>query len=124
MELYLIEANVPDEKKGQELVSLLEDKAFRILSQMGNLCDKPIDNTAVKKCLVKQFVPSGIEFKWQQKIHMSKFATWLRMLADRALPSWQSKDRVEMARNLFINGVLSSTIQLKCCHTGYPARGG
>ena len=35
VELYLKEANVPDEKKGQELVSLLEDDAFRIVSQMG-----------------------------------------------------------------------------------------
>ena len=35
------------------------------------------------------------------------------ILRDRAFPSWQPKDRLEMARNQFINGVLSSTIQLK-----------
>ena len=44
-ELYLKEANVPDEKKGQELVSLLEDEAFCIVSQMG--CDDAIDYTVV-----------------------------------------------------------------------------
>ena len=35
------------------------------------------------------------------------------MLADRSFPSWEPIDRLEMARNQFINGVLSSTIQLK-----------
>ena len=35
VELYLKEANVPDRKKGQELVSLLENEAFCIVSQMG-----------------------------------------------------------------------------------------
>ena len=122
MELYLKEANVPDEKKGQELVSLLEDEAFRIVSQMGFLCDDAIDYTAVKKCLEKQFAPPGVELEWQRKLHMAQqksaeslteFAARLRMLADRAFPSWQPEDRLEMARNQFINGVLSSTIQLK-----------
>ena len=122
MELYLKEAKVPDEKKGQELVSLLEDEAFRIVSQMGFLCDDAIDYTAVKKCLEKQFAPPGVELEWQRKLHMAQqksaeslteFAARLRMLADRAFPSWQPEDRLEMARNQFINGVLSSTIQLK-----------
>ena len=36
---------MPDEKKGQELVSLLEDEAFCIVSQMG--CDDAIDYTVV-----------------------------------------------------------------------------
>ena len=35
------------------------------------------------------------------------------MLADKAYPSWPPKERLEMARNQFINGVLSSSIQLK-----------
>ena len=65
MELYLKEANVPDEKKGQEYVSLLENEALRIVSQMGYLSDDAIDYTAVKKCLEKQFAPSGIELEWQ-----------------------------------------------------------
>ena len=46
VELYLREANVPDRKKGQELISLLEDEAFCIVSQMGFLSDDAIDYTA------------------------------------------------------------------------------
>ena len=98
MELYLKEAKVPDGKKGQELVSLLEDEAFRTVSQMGFLCDDAIDYTAptaVKKCLEKQFAPPGVELEWQRKLHMAQqksaeslteFAARLRMLADRAFP--------------------------------------
>ena len=72
MELYLKEANVPDEKKGQELVSLLEDEAFRIVSQMGYLSDDAIDYTAVKKCSEKQFAPPGVELEWQRKPHTAQ----------------------------------------------------
>ena len=76
----------------------------------------------MKKCLETQFAPPGVEFEKQRKLHMAQqksaeplteFAARLRMLADRAFPSWQPKDRLEMARNQFINGVLSSTTQLK-----------
>ena len=35
------------------------------------------------------------------------------MLADKAFPSWKANERLEMARNQFINGVVSSSIQLK-----------
>ena len=72
VELYLKEANVPDEKKGQELVSLLEDEAFRIVSQIGYLSDDAIDYTAVKKCLEKQFAPPGVELEWQRKLHTAQ----------------------------------------------------
>ena len=43
------------------------------------------------------------------------------MLADRSFPSWEPIDRMEMARNQFINGVLSSTIQLKLLQEQPPA---
>ena len=35
------------------------------------------------------------------------------MLADKAFPSWKANERLKMARNQFINGVISSSIQLK-----------
>ena len=57
VELYMKEAEIPDEKKGQELVSLLEDDAFRIVSQMGLLCADKVEYTAVKTCLQRQFSP-------------------------------------------------------------------
>ena len=86
---------MPDKKKGQELaiVSLLEDDAFRIVSQIGYLRDDVIGYTVVKKCLEKQFAPPGVKFEWQRKLYMAQqksaeslteFAARLRMLADRA----------------------------------------
>ena len=37
VELYFREAEVPEDKRGQELASLLDDEPFRIVSQMGLL---------------------------------------------------------------------------------------
>ena len=122
VELYMKEAEIPDEKKGQELVSLLEDDAFRIVSQMGLLCADKVEYTAVKTCLQRQFSPAGVELEWQRRLHaaqqkstesLTEFAGRLRMLADKAFPSWKANERLEMARNQFFNGVISSSIQLK-----------
>ena len=54
------EAEIPDEKKGQELVSLLEYDVFRIISQMGLLCADKFEYTAIKTCLQRQFSPAGV----------------------------------------------------------------
>eukprot|EP00731_Ephydatia_muelleri_P023225 Em0015g808a len=122
VELYMKEAEIPDEKKGQELVSPLEDDAFRIVSQMGFLCADNVEYTAVKMCLQRQFSPAGVELEWQRRLHaaqqkstesLTEFAGRLRMLADKAFPLWKANERLEMARNQFINGVVSSSIQLK-----------
>ena len=51
VELYMKEAAIPEEKKGQELISLLEDDAFRIVSQMGLLCADTVEYAAMKTCL-------------------------------------------------------------------------
>ena len=72
----------------------------------------------------------GVELEWQRKLHtaqqksaesLTEFAARLRMLADRSFPSWKPIDRLEMVRNQFINGVLSSTIQLKLLQEQPPA---
>ena len=70
VELYFREADVPRDKRGQELASLLDDEPFRIVSQMGLLrVDSGIDYAAVKECLEKQFAPSGLQLEWQRKFH-------------------------------------------------------
>eukprot|EP00731_Ephydatia_muelleri_P034851 Em0081g16a len=93
VELYIQEAGLPEEKKGAELVSLLEDEPFRIVSQLG---------------LAKMHVA-------RQKAGESvlEFAGRLRVLADKGYPSWPPERRLEVARNQFVQGILSSTIQLK-----------
>ncbi len=44
---------------------------------------------------------------------LSGFAGWLRLFANKALPSWTPKQRLEMARNQFVQGIKSSSAQLK-----------
>eukprot|EP00731_Ephydatia_muelleri_P003528 Em0001g3528a len=121
VELYIQEAGLPEVKKGAELVSLLEDEPFRIVSQLG-LVSETVEYDAVKACLVSHFSPDGVELEWQAKMHVARqkagesvleFAGRLRVLADKGYPSWPPERRLEVARNQFIQGILSSTIQLK-----------
>ena len=46
------EAGISEGKMGQELVSLLEDEPFRMVSQLGLLGDSTVHYDAVKTCLV------------------------------------------------------------------------
>ena len=55
------EAGISEGKKGQELVSLLEDEPFRMVSQLGLLGDGTVEYEAVKTCLSKQFALVGLE---------------------------------------------------------------
>ena len=87
---------------------------------MGLLCADTVEYAPVNKCLQRQFSPAGVELEWQRRLHtaqqkktesLTEFAGRLRMLADKAFPSWKAKERLEMARNQFINSVVSSSIQ-------------
>ena len=122
-ELYFREADVPRDQRGQELASLSDDEPFRIVSQMGLLrVDSGIDCAEVKECLEKQFAPSGLQLEWQRKFHtgpqeqaesLIAFSARLRMLVDKAYPSWPAEERLELVRNQFIHDILSSSIQRK-----------
>ena len=57
LELYFKEADVPAEKRGEELVSLLEDDAFRIVSQLGFVGGDGVEYGAVKTCLRSSLHP-------------------------------------------------------------------
>ena len=81
-----------------------------------------IDYAAVKECLEKQFAPSGIQLEWQRKFHtgqqgqsesLIEFSARLRMLVDKAYPSWAAEERLELVRNQFIHGILSSSIYIQ-----------
>ncbi|KAL5482226.1 hypothetical protein EMCRGX_G022523 [Ephydatia muelleri] len=102
VELYFREADVP------------RDKRDGVVSG--------IDYAAVKECLEKQFAPSGLQLEWQRKFHTGQqeqaesliaFSARLRMLVDKAYPSWPAEERLELVRNQFIHGILSPSIQLK-----------
>ena len=101
LELYFKEAEVPAEKRGEELVSLLKDDGFRIVSQLGSIGSDGEEYDAVKMCLKEQFAPRGVKLEWQCKFHSAyqdrqetllEFSGRLRMLVDKAYPSW-SADR-------------------------------
>ena len=99
----------------QELVSLLEDDAFafRIVSHIGYLRDDVIGYTVVKKCLEKQFAPPGFTWHSRRALSLSRSLLhvcecWLIELSFMA-----TERQAGNGSNQFINGVLSSTIQLK-----------
>lgn len=103
------------------MVSLLKNAPFRIVSQLG-LVSKMVEYGAVKACLARHFAPDGVELEWQAKMHAARqkagesvleFAGRLCALADKGYPSWPPERHLEVAHNQFIQGILSSTIQLK-----------
>ena len=118
-EIYLTEAGIPSDKRAKELLSLLEDEPFRVVSQLG-LADGD-DYGALKKQLQQHYAPDGNELEWQFKLQnrqqkpgeaLADFAGELRVMVDKAYPTWSAKSRLEMARNQFIQGLDSASIQL------------
>ena len=61
--MYLSEANIPVGKRARELVSLLDDKPFRVVCQLGLVITD--DYEAIKEELRRQFVPAGNEVELQ-----------------------------------------------------------
>ena len=71
----------------------------------------------------------GNELEWQFKIQnrvqkvgdsLLEYSGDLRMMADKAFPSWPAAQRQELLRNQFIQGVRSSTVQLHAAHERSP----
>ena len=119
-ELYVRQATIPEEQWTGELLPLLEDVPFRIVSQPGLATST--DYQAVVRCLNIQFSPDGNELEWQFRLQqrtqkpeesLIEFSGALGQLADKAYPKWSGEQRQEMLRNHFIQGVRSFSIQLK-----------
>ena len=119
-ELNVRQAKIPEEQWTCELLPLLEDVPFRIVSQQGQATST--DYQAVVRCLKNQFSPDGNELEWQFRLQqrtqkpeesLIEFSGVLGQLADKAYPNWSGEQRQEMVRNHFIQGVRSSSIQLK-----------
>ena len=69
-----------------------------------------------------QYAPDGNELEWQFKLQsrvqkpgeqLVEFAGALCVLVDKAYPKWSAEQVKEVLRNHFIQGVRSSSIQLK-----------
>ena len=118
-EIYLSEAEIPLEKRARELLSLLDDGPFRIVTQLG-LVDSD-DYSCVKEQLQKHNAPKGDDLEWLYRLQnrrqksgepLSEFVGELRMMTDKAYPEWEPKQRLEIARNQFIQGIETPSIQL------------
>ena len=59
-EIYLCEADVPTDKKARELVSLLDDEPFRIISQLGLLTSDDYDS--IKKSYNSSLPQLGVNW--------------------------------------------------------------
>ena len=115
-ELYVAEARLPQDLLGKELLSLLEDEPFRSVSELGLE-----DYETIRDTLRQRYSPEGNELQWQYSLQcrsqkpgesLVDFAGALRVLADKAYPNWVPKQRLEVVRNQFIQGVSSPSVQL------------
>ncbi len=118
--LYARGSGIPDPEWKVELLSLLDDEAFRVANQLGMV--EAGDYAALKAHLIRQFSPEGDDLEWQQRLQnrsqkagesLAEFAGALRMLADRAYPGWEQDKKQELVRNQFIQGLRSATTQLQ-----------
>ncbi len=124
-ELYAQGSGISNTEWKAELLPLLDDELFRIVNQLG-LVDAG-DYADVKASLIHQFAPEGVELEWQHRLQtrtqkagesLSEFAGALRILSDRAYPSWGQEQKQEMVKNQFIQGIRSASTQLQLMREG------
>ena len=119
-EMYVRKAQVDESQWTGEPLPLLDDGPFRVVSQQG-LVDSD-DYEAVTMCLRAQYAPEGNHLEWQAKFHrrgqkadenLVTYVGELRALADKAYPGWTNEQRLQLVRDQFVQGVCSSTVQLR-----------
>ena len=118
--MYARQANIPVDQWVKELLSLLEDEPFGVVSRQG--LENSADYGTVRDCLRQHYAPAGSEMEWQFKLQsriqrpgesLWEFSGALRVLADKAYPRWLPEQRAELLQNQFIQGVRSPSIQLR-----------
>ena len=62
-EIYLSEAEIPAEERARELVSLLNDGPFCIITQLGLVNSN--EYGYLKEQLLKHYAPKGDDLEWQ-----------------------------------------------------------
>ncbi|KAL5489484.1 hypothetical protein EMCRGX_G018578 [Ephydatia muelleri] len=103
----------------KELLSLLEDEPYRMVTHHG--LAQTGDYDAVCDCIQRSYAPLSSELEWQLKVRtrvqkvgesLMEFCGALRGTADKAFPAWPAEQLQDLLRNQFIQGVLSSSVQL------------
>ena len=119
-ELYARQAKIAEDQWTGEVLPLLDDEPFRLVTQQG--FDGSSEYSAVLKCLMDQYNPEGNDLEWQFKFQqrtqkpeerLPEYAGTLRALADKAYPNWPGEQLNELVRDQFIRGIRSSTVQLR-----------
>ena len=119
-EMYVHKVKVDESQWTSELLPLLDDGPFRVVSQQG-LVDSG-DYAAVTRCLRAQYAPEGNHLEWQAKFqrrgqkadeNLVTYVGELRVLADKAYPGWSNDQRLQLVRDQFVQGLRSSTVQLR-----------
>ena len=118
-EMYTQQSDIAEPQRVKELLSLLEDEPFRDVSQHGLL--ETGDYRAVTRCLRQHYARDGNELEWQYKLQtrtqrpgeqLADFTGALRVLADKAYPTWPVEQQQEILRGQFIQGIHSSSVQV------------
>ena len=74
------------------------------------------------RCLRAQYAPEGNHLEWQAKFqrrgqkadeNLVTYVGELRVLADKAYPGWSNDQRLQLVRDQFVQGLRSSTVQLR-----------
>ena len=118
-EMYATQAKIAEDSWTKELLSLLEDEPYRVVTHHG--LAQTDDYDAVCDCIQRSYAPLGSELEWQLKVRtrvqkvgesLMEFCGALRGMADKAFPGWPAEQLQDLLRNQFIQGVLSSSVQL------------
>ena len=118
-EMYATQAKIAKDSWTKELLSLLEDEPYRVVTHHG--LAQTDDYDAVCDCIQRSYAPLGSELEWQLKVRtrvqkvgesLMEVCGALRGMTDKAFPGWPAEQLQDRLRNQFIQGVLSSSAQL------------
>ncbi|KAL5518223.1 hypothetical protein EMCRGX_G003914 [Ephydatia muelleri] len=118
-EMYATQAKIAKDSWSKELLSLLKDEPYCMVTHHG--LAQTSDYDAVCDCIQRYYAPLGSELEWQLKVRtrvqkvgesLMEFCGALRGMADKAFPAWPAEQLQDLLRNQFIQGVLSSSVQL------------
>ena len=113
-EMCTQQEDIAEPQQLKELLSLLEDEPFRVVSQHGLL--KTGDYHAVTGCLRQHYALDRNELEWQYSLQtriqrpgeqLADFGGSLCVLTNKAYPTWSIEQRQEILRGQFIQGIHS-----------------
>ena len=97
-EMYATQAKIAKDSWSKELLSLLEDEPYRMVTHHG--LAQTGDYDAVCDCIQRSYAPLGSELEWQLKVRtrvqkvgesLMEFCGALRGMADKAFPAWPAE---------------------------------